>query len=55
MKKDKHMQMRVDDEFVRKIDEWRRRQEIIPTRSQAVRYLIDKGLEAVRCDSNRAA
>lgn len=40
MEKTKLFQMRVDDSFIDLIDEWRRHQPGIPTRSEAVRRLV---------------
>jgi hypothetical protein len=41
-------QMRVDDEFIAKIDNWRRQQPDFPNRTQAVRHLVDQALSAGR-------
>jgi hypothetical protein len=38
-------QMRVTDEFVAKIDEWRRQQPDLPGRSEAIRRLVDQALK----------
>ena len=37
-------QMRVDKSFIEKIDEWRRTQKDLPTRSEAIRRLVEIGL-----------
>jgi hypothetical protein len=42
--KDRPFQMRVDDDFVAKLDNWRRQQPDFPNRTQAVRHLVDQGL-----------
>jgi len=34
------LQMRVNEDFIRQVDEWRRHQEDIPTRGEAVRRLL---------------
>jgi hypothetical protein len=39
-------QMRVTEEFLRKIDNWRRRQEDLPSRAEAIRRLVDLGIAA---------
>ncbi|WP_419762273.1 ribbon-helix-helix protein, CopG family [Brevundimonas vesicularis] len=39
------VQLRLSDELVKAIDEWRRTQEDIPTRSEAIRRLVEKGLK----------
>ena len=41
---DKQLQMRVSDEFLRSIDEWRRGQPDLPPRAEAIRRLIAMGL-----------
>lgn len=38
------LQMRVPPEFIRKVDDWRRLQDEIPNRSEAIRLLVDRGL-----------
>jgi hypothetical protein len=45
---DKVFQMRASDEFLRQIDQWRREQLDIPSRSEAIRRLIELGLEAAK-------
>lgn len=42
--KDKTFQMRVSDDFLKKIDDWRRQQPEIPSRSEAIRMLVDEAL-----------
>lgn len=46
MDKDRYFQMRVDDAFLKMLDDWRRHQPDLPTRAGAVRQLIEFGLEA---------
>jgi hypothetical protein len=41
-------QMRVRASFLAKIDAWRREQEDLPPRAEAIRRLVEKGLEADR-------
>jgi hypothetical protein len=43
---DKPLQMRVSPEFLAKLDAWRRSQNDLPGRSEAVRRLVEKGLAA---------
>jgi hypothetical protein len=43
---DKLLQMRTTEEFIRRIDDWRRVQDDLPSRSEAIRRLIELGLEA---------
>lgn len=47
---DKTYQMRVTDEFLRTIDEWRRQQPDIPPRAEAIRRLIELGLQASKVE-----
>ena len=44
--KDKTFQMRVSEDFLRKLDAWRRTQPDLPSRAEAIRRLVDKGLKA---------
>ena len=37
---------RLSDEFIAAIDEWRRKQSDLPTRSEAIRRLVEIGLKA---------
>ena len=43
---DRPLQMRVNDEFIRTIDEWRRKQPDLPSRTEAIRRLVEFGLKA---------
>ena len=43
---DKVFQMRATDEFLRRIDDWRRQQPELPSRAEAIRRLIEAGLRA---------
>jgi hypothetical protein len=38
--------VRVDEDFLKQIDAWRRKQEDVPTRPEAIRRLVDIGLKA---------
>jgi metal-responsive CopG/Arc/MetJ family transcriptional regulator len=38
--------VRVDEEFLKRIDEWRRKQDDMPTRPEAIRRLVEIGLKA---------
>jgi hypothetical protein len=40
---DRPFQMRVSDEFLRLVDDWRRRQKDIPSRAEAIRRLVELG------------
>lgn len=44
--KNERMQLVVSDEFIKRVDDWRRKQLELPSRSEAVRRLVEKGLEA---------
>lgn len=43
---DKVFQMRASEEWLRKIDDWRRTQPDIPSRAEAIRRLVEKGLSS---------
>lgn len=43
---DKQIQMRASEEFIRSIDDWRRHQEDLPPRAEAIRRLIAMGIKA---------
>lgn len=38
---DKLLQMRVSEDFLRLVDDWRRQQPDIPSRSEAIRRLVE--------------
>jgi hypothetical protein len=40
---DRPFQMRVSDEFLRVVDDWRRRQKDLPSRAEAIRRLVELG------------
>lgn len=44
LKNDKQFQMRVSEEFLRMIDDWRRTQDDLPSRAEAIRRLIAEGI-----------
>jgi len=46
LQNDKQFQMRVSEDFLRIIDDWRRHQDDLPSRAEAIRRLIHTGLEA---------
>ena len=43
---DRPFQMRVTEEFLRTIDDWRRKQPDLPSRAEAIRRLVDLGIKA---------
>jgi metal-responsive CopG/Arc/MetJ family transcriptional regulator len=45
--------MRVSDEFVAVVDAWRAKQPDVPTRSEAIRRLVELGLQAKRKKSGK--
>lgn len=44
LQNDKQFQMRVSDEFLKTLDEWRRQQDDLPPRAEAIRRLISAGM-----------
>ena len=38
---DRPFQMRVSEEFLRMVDDWRRRQKDLPSRAEAIRRLVE--------------
>lgn len=46
--KDTQLQMRVSADWVKEIDDWRRQQDIIPSRADAVRQLLAIGMKIER-------
>jgi len=44
--KDRPFQMRASEEFLRKLDDWRRLQRDLPSRAEAIRRLVDLGIAA---------
>ncbi|HBU62414.1 MAG: hypothetical protein CMH91_15115 [Oceanicaulis sp.] len=41
----KLFQMRASEEFLQSVDDWRRRQDEIPSRAEAIRQLVEKALQ----------
>ena len=39
-------QMRVSPSFLRLVDEWRRKQPDLPSRAEAIRRLVERGVNA---------
>ena len=44
--KTERIELRASGEFMQAIDEWRRRQPDLPSRSSAIRQLVEKALES---------
>ena len=38
--------VRVDEEFLKQLDAWRKKQDDVPTRPEAIRRLVELGLKA---------
>jgi hypothetical protein len=49
---DRPFQMRVSEEFLRMVDDWRRRQKDLPSRAEAIRRLVESATK-VRTTSER--
>jgi hypothetical protein len=49
----KQFQLRIPNEFFVAIDEWRRHQADLPTRSEAIRRLVKSGLGRARGSDSR--
>lgn len=43
--KNKQLQMRVSEEFLRDLDELRKRQDDLPSRSEMIRRLVEEALK----------
>jgi hypothetical protein len=46
LKNDKLFQMRTTEGFLKRVDDWRRMQDDLPSRAEAIRRLIEIGLQA---------
>jgi hypothetical protein len=51
--KTERLELRVDSEFLAKVDEWRRNQPDLPPRAAAIRRLVEKGIEADRPEQKK--
>jgi hypothetical protein len=45
---DQRLELRVDEEFLARLDDWRRQQPDLPPRARAVRQLVEMALRADR-------
>jgi hypothetical protein len=45
LQNDKQFQMRVSEDFLRMIDDWRRKQPDLPSRAETIRRLVEQALE----------
>lgn len=43
---DKLFQMRASAEWLKRIDDWRRQQDDLPSRAEAIRRLVEAGLNS---------
>lgn len=48
--KDRVFQMRASDGWLARLDDWRRQQTEIPSRAEAIRILVEAGIEALKVD-----
>lgn len=46
--KNKQLQMRVSEEFLRDLDELRKRQDDLPSRSEMIRRLVEEALKKTK-------
>ena len=53
LQNDKQFQMRTSEEFLARLDAWRRNQPDLPGRSEAIRRLVDAALTAEETSSNK--
>ena len=44
--KSQRFELRVSEDFLRAIDDWRRQQPDLPSRAEAIRRLVEKALRA---------
>lgn len=51
---DRPFQMRVTEEFLRTIDDWRRMQPDEPSRAEAIRRLVQQAVQAKEAKSRRS-
>lgn len=43
--KSERFELRVSEEFLKKVDDWRRKQPDLPPRAEAIRRLVEQGLK----------
>jgi hypothetical protein len=49
--KAERFEMRVTSAFLRAVDNWRRKQEDLPSRAEAIRRLVERGLSSKETSS----
>ena len=47
-------EMRAEEEWLKALDDWRRRQADLPSRAEAIRRLVDAALAAEQAEANKA-
>ena len=48
MSEDRRFEMRASAEWLKKLDEWRRKQADLPSRAEAIRRLVEAALKTER-------
>jgi hypothetical protein len=51
---DRPFQMRVTEEFLRTLDDWRRKQPDLPSRAESIRRLVDQAVKASDTKSRKS-
>jgi hypothetical protein len=51
--KTERLELRVDGEFLAKVDEWRRNQPDLPPRAAAIRRLVERALESDQAEQKK--
>ena len=54
MENDQRFEMRVSEEFFRKLDDWRRKQPDLPGRAEAIRRLVELALIVEKLTKKRS-
>ena len=54
LRQDRRIQLVASERFVRDVDEWRRAQPDLPSRSEAIRHLTELGMKALPVRAARA-
>jgi hypothetical protein len=52
---DRPFQMRLSDEFLERVDEWRRKQEDLPSRAESIRRLTSAMLQILDAQADEGA
>jgi hypothetical protein len=51
---DRPFQMRVSEEFLRTLDDWRRKQPDLPSRAESIRRLVNQAVKAPDTKSRKS-